>query len=232
MHFELNHTSQHIAFMAADRVSAGVIFPIQSYKQFCVWHKHMPLLFPSVTFVTDRPPRNQMWQPLPSERPPREPSSHSFRQPAPISSSLSRGLSQRARRAMAAHYEFIVSDTKEMATSCTAGAPWLGGAENPQGNHSLISHYCTLRLSELPPGEAEFEYLDNCILNGAECDAALLRRGRVRQFKVSQPLLESGRGNLNGAVYPLKQSMCSVHLCTFLFYMLRDWDFFNAILAK
>lgn len=64
MHFELNHTSQHIAFMAADRVSAGVIFPIQSYKQFCVWHKHMLLCFPFVTFVTDWPPCNQMWQPL------------------------------------------------------------------------------------------------------------------------------------------------------------------------
>lgn len=139
----------------------------------------MPLLFPSVTFVTDRPPGNQMRQPLPSERPPQEPSSRSFRQAAPISSSLSRGLSRRARRAMAAHYEFIVPDTKEMVTSYTPGAPWQGGAENPQGNHSLISHCWTLRLSELPPGEDEFEYLDNCILNGAECDAALLRRGRA-----------------------------------------------------
>lgn len=48
----------------------------------------------------------------------------------------------------------------------------------------------------------------------------------MRQFKVSQPLLESGRGNLSGASYPLKQSVCSLHLSTFLFYMLRHFEIF------
>lgn len=61
MHFELNHTSPRAASMAADGVSAGVIFP---FHQFCECHAHKPLLSPFVTFVIGRPLHNPLRQPL------------------------------------------------------------------------------------------------------------------------------------------------------------------------
>ena len=80
MHFELNHTSPCAAFMAADRESAGVIFPFHHSG-----NSRALLLSSFVTFVIGTPLHDPLRQPLnlkdPSKAIPSFP-------PAPVPSSL------------------------------------------------------------------------------------------------------------------------------------------------